>query len=61
MRCNGLEESANRIPGANPSAEDAEEALEDGAKIVNDVADAFGLIEIKTGFNRATYLAYIRV
>ncbi|KAF8640054.1 hypothetical protein AX17_001296 [Amanita inopinata Kibby_2008] len=44
--------------GANPSAEDAQEALEDGAKTVNNVAHSFRLQP--TSFDKKSYLAYLK-
>jgi len=44
--------------GANPSAEDMEEALEDGAKQVNNVAHSFRLQA--TSFDKKTYLTYLK-
>ncbi|KAF8558759.1 translationally controlled tumor-associated [Imleria badia] len=44
--------------GANPSAEDQEEALEDGATQVNNVVNAFRLQQ--TLFDKKTFLAYLK-
>jgi len=44
--------------GANPSAEDAEEALEDGAQTVNNIAHAFRLQP--TSFDKKSYLTYLK-
>lgn len=44
--------------GANPSAEDAEEALEDGVETVNNVVYSFRLQQ--TSFDKKSYLTYIK-
>ncbi|KAG5649021.1 hypothetical protein DXG03_000370 [Asterophora parasitica] len=44
--------------GANPSAEDAEEALEDGASQVNNVAHSFRLQQ--TSFDKKSFLTYLK-
>jgi hypothetical protein len=44
--------------GANPSAEDAEEATEDGAETVNNVVHSFRLQP--TTFDKKTYLTYLK-
>ncbi|KAG6890577.1 hypothetical protein C0992_000585 [Termitomyces sp. T32_za158] len=44
--------------GANPSAEDAEEALEDGATQVNNVVHSFRLQS--TSFDKKSYLTYLK-
>ncbi|CAE6394760.1 unnamed protein product [Rhizoctonia solani] len=44
--------------GANPSAEEQEEALEDGAVQVNNVVHAFKLQ--KTSFDKKSYLTYLK-
>ena len=45
--------------GANPSAEDQEEALEDGAQTVNDVVHSFRLQS--TSFDKKSFLTYLKV
>ena len=45
--------------GANPSAEDQEEALEDGAAQVNNVIHSFRLQS--TTFDKKSYLTYLKV
>jgi hypothetical protein len=44
--------------GANPSAEDQEEALEDGATQVNNVVHSFRLQS--TSFDKKSYLTYLK-
>ncbi|KAJ3722885.1 translationally controlled tumor-associated [Lentinula raphanica] len=44
--------------GANPSAEDAEDALEDGATQVNNVVHSFRLQS--TSFDKKSYLTYLK-
>jgi len=44
--------------GANPSAEEQEEALESGASQVNNVVHSFRLQS--TGFDKKSYLAYLK-
>lgn len=44
--------------GANPSAEEQEEAVEDGAITVNDVVYSFRLQS--TSFDKKSYLAYLK-
>jgi len=44
--------------GANPSAEDQEEGLEDGAKTVNNVVHSFRLQS--TSFDKKSYLTYLK-
>ncbi|KAG6868517.1 hypothetical protein C0993_001618 [Termitomyces sp. T159_Od127] len=44
--------------GANPSAEDADEALEDGATQVNNVVHSFRLQS--TSFDKKSYLTYLK-
>ncbi|KAF8076446.1 translationally controlled tumor-associated [Lyophyllum atratum] len=44
--------------GANPSAEDADEALEDGATQVNNVVHSFRLQS--TQFDKKSYLTYLK-
>ncbi|KAJ1965582.1 Translationally-controlled tumor protein [Dipsacomyces acuminosporus] len=44
--------------GANPSAEDAGEELEDGVETVNNVAYSFRLTE--TQFDKKSYMTYIK-
>ena len=45
--------------GANPSAEDQDEALEDGAKTVIDVVDSFLLRE--SSYDKAGYQKHLKV
>ena len=45
--------------GANPSTEDVEEALEEGAKQVNNVVHSFRLQP--TSFDKKSYLTYLKV
>lgn len=45
--------------GANPSAEEAEEALEGGATQVNNVVHSFRLQQ--TNFDKKGYLGYLKV
>ena len=45
--------------GANPSAEEQEEALEDGAVQVNNIVHSFRLQS--TTFDKKTYLSYLKV
>jgi hypothetical protein len=45
--------------GGNPSAEETEEALEDGATQVNNVIHSFRLQP--TQFDKKSYLAYLKV
>jgi len=47
------------IVGANPSTEDGEEALEDGATTVNNVVHSFRLQS--TSFDKKSYLGYLKV
>lgn len=47
------------ITGANPSAEDAEEGVEDGTITVNNVVHSFRLQS--TSFDKKSYLTYIKV
>ena len=44
--------------GANASAEEQEEALEDGAQTVNDVIYSFRLQN--TGFDKKSYMTYVK-
>ncbi|KAG7096907.1 hypothetical protein E1B28_004312 [Marasmius oreades] len=44
--------------GANPSAEEQEEALENGAQQVNNVVHSFRLHQ--TNFDKKTYLSYLK-
>ncbi|PKY16442.1 translationally controlled tumor-associated [Rhizophagus diaphanus] len=44
--------------GANPSAEEAEEALEEGSEQVNNVVNAFNLQEIS--FDKKAYQTYLK-
>ncbi|WP_223677179.1 translationally-controlled tumor protein, partial [Lysobacter sp. 13A] len=52
-------ECADTVIGANPSAEEAGEALEDGASSVNNVVHSFRLQP--TSFDKKTYLGYLKV
>ena len=45
--------------GANPSAEEQEEALEDGATQINNVVHSFRLQS--TSFDKKSYLTYLKV
>lgn len=45
--------------GANPSAEEMEEAMEDGATQVNNVVHSFRLQP--TSFDKKSYLTYLKV
>lgn len=45
--------------GANPSAEEAEESLEEGATSVNNVIHSFRLQS--TTFDKKSYLTYLKV
>jgi hypothetical protein len=45
--------------GANPSSEEADEALEDGVSQVNNVIHSFRLQS--TSFDKKSYLAYLKV
>jgi hypothetical protein len=45
--------------GANPSTEEQDEALEDGATQVNNIVHCFRLN--KTPFDKKSYLAYLKV
>jgi hypothetical protein len=47
------------LPGANASAEETEEALEDGAKTVNNVIHTFRLEP--SAFDKKSYLTYLKV
>ena len=47
------------ITGANPSTEEGEEALEDGATTVNNVVHSFRLQP--TSFDKKSYLTYLKV
>ena len=51
--------NAAQIAGANPSAEEVEEALEDGASQVNNVVHSFRLQP--TSFDKKSYLVYLKV
>ncbi|KAJ3521522.1 hypothetical protein NM688_g9006 [Phlebia brevispora] len=44
--------------GANPSAEDQEEGLEDGAQVVNNIVHSFRLQQ--TSFDKKSYLSYLK-
>jgi hypothetical protein len=45
--------------GANPSSEEQEDALEDGASQVNNIVYSFRLQP--TSFDKKTYLTYLKV
>jgi len=45
--------------GGNPSAEEAEEVMEDGATQVNNVTHSFRLQQ--TQFDKKSYLGYLKV
>ena len=45
--------------GANPSAEEQDESVEDGAKTVNNVVHSFRLQP--SAFDKKSYLAYLKV
>ena len=49
----------NVFLGANPSAEEQEEALEDGATQVNNVVHSFRLQQ--TSFDKKSFLTYLKV
>ena len=49
----------HKILGANPSAEEQEEALEEGATQVNNVVHSFRLQS--TTFDKKSYLTYLKV
>lgn len=49
----------NDSAGANPSAEEGEEALEEGATQVNNVVYSFRLQS--TSFDKKSYLTYLKV
>lgn len=51
--------SSNSIAGANPSAEDQDEGVEDGVKTVNNVVHSFRLQP--TQFDKKSFLAYLKV
>ena len=51
--------NAAHFAGANPSAEEVEEALEDGASQVNSVVHSFRLAT--TSFDKKSYLVYLKV
>jgi hypothetical protein len=48
-----------KFQGANPSAEDQEEALEDGAEQVNNVVHSFRLQP--SSFDKSSFLKYLKV
>ncbi|KAI1761713.1 translationally-controlled tumor protein [Hypoxylon sp. FL1150] len=50
--------AVNVDTGANASAEEADEALEDGAQKVNNIVHSFRLQP--TSFDKATYLSYLK-
>lgn len=47
------------LVGANPSAEEQEEALEEGASTINNVVHSFRLQS--TSFDKKGYLTYLKV
>jgi len=49
----------NKCQGANPSAEEQEEALEEGAVQVNNVVHSFRLAS--TTFDKKSFLTYLKV
>jgi len=49
----------DKYSGANPSAEEQAEALEDGAQTVNNVIHSFRLQP--TTFDKKSYLTYLKV
>ena len=49
----------NYFSGANPSAEEQEDALEDGAQQVNNVVYSFRLQS--TSFDKKSFLTYLKV
>ncbi|KXX73891.1 Translationally-controlled tumor protein, partial [Madurella mycetomatis] len=53
-----VEDAVNADIGANPSAEEAEEALEDAAVKVNNVVNSFRLQS--TSFDKKSYLPYLK-
>ncbi|KAF8261388.1 translationally controlled tumor protein [Lactarius quietus] len=53
-----VKEGADVNIGANPSAEEQEEATEDGAKTVNNVVHSFRLQP--TSFDKKSYLTYLK-
>jgi len=50
--------STNLLTGANPSAEEAEEGVEDGSEVVNNVVYSMRLQP--TTFDKKTYLTYLK-
>ncbi|EIW76143.1 translationally controlled tumor-associated [Coniophora puteana RWD-64-598 SS2] len=57
--CRTITISADNVDiGANPSAEEAEESLEEGAKTVIDVVHAFRLQQ--TSFDKKSFLSYLK-
>jgi Translationally controlled tumour protein len=50
---------SNNTAGANPSAEEVDEAVEDSVKKVNNVIHSHNLQQ--TSFDKKTYLAYLKV
>lgn len=54
-----IKEGADVNIGANPSAEEQEEALADGAKQVNNVVNSFRLQT--TAFDKKSYLTHLKV
>ena len=55
----GTDESKSAYEGANPSAEEADEALEEGATQINNVVYSFRLQS--TQFDKKSYLTYLKV
>jgi len=53
-----VKEGANVNIGANPSAEEAEEAVEEGATQINNVVHSFRLQQ--TSFDKKSYLSYLK-
>jgi len=47
------------VLGANPSAEEADEGVEDGAVTINNVVHSFRLQS--TTFDKKSYLSYLKV
>jgi hypothetical protein len=56
--CNRMEKSLTSDLGGNPSADEAAEALEDGAQTVNNVVHSFRLQS--TQFDKKSYLTYLK-
>lgn len=53
-----LDRSHNVDTGANASAEEAEEGVEDGAVQVNNVVNSFRLVQ--TSFDKKAYLGHLK-